>query len=153
MIYGHYCDHRITTLKFQPVKIQHAYDGAGFAAGTGLIEAHGMNDNGDIVGQALTSSGEKHAVQLNIGPFYFANHYFTDLGVTRLSSVATAISNELTIVGASQPSIDVTNNVDAIWHSQLGGFKLLNALNGNSGTATGLARNSMYTEYVAGYAL
>lgn len=151
VIYGRYCDHRITTLRFQPVKIQHAYDGAGFTAGTGLIEAFDMNDNGDIVGQAMTSGGEKHAVQLNIGAFYFSNHYFSDLGTPRLTSVATAISNELTVVGATQPSIDATSNVDAIWHSQLGGFRMLNALGGNSGAATGLARNSMYTEFAVGY--
>lgn len=41
--------------------------------------------------------------------------------------------------------------VDAIWHSQLGGFFVLNTLGGNVGMTTGLARNSMYTEFVTGY--
>ncbi len=151
IIYGKYCDHRIKTLRFRPVKVRHAYDGAGFRAGTGLTQAYGVNDNGEIVGQAVNSSGEKHAVWLNIGPYYFENHYFSELGTPRLTSSARAISNEGTIVGESQPSIGATTKVDAIWHSQLGGFALLNALGGNSGIATGLARTSTYTEYVSGF--
>lgn len=153
IIYGYYCDHRITTLRFKPVKIRHAYGGAGFNGGTGLTEAYGMNDNGSVVGQAITSGGEKHAVQLDIGSYSFENHYFSDLGTPRLQSTATAISNEYTVVGASQPSIGATNSIDAVWHSQLGGFTLLNALGGDSGTAMDLARNSMYTEFVAGYGI
>lgn len=153
VIYGRYCDYRITTLKYRPVQIQHAYDGAGFNAGTGLTNARSMNDNGDIVGQAVTPNGEKHAVQLNIGPVYFSNHYFTDLGTPGLNSIATAISNELTVAGASQPSMGTATMVDAVWHSQLGGFTLLNSLGSDTSRATGLARNSMYTEYMSGFGL
>lgn len=154
LIYSYRCDHRITTLRYRPVKIQHAYDGAGFNAGTGLLNAYDMNDNGDVVGQALTSEGDKHAVKVAIGPRYPAEHYFSSLGTPRLiNSVATAISNEQTIIGGVQPSIGAPSMVDAIWHSQLGGFLMLNTLGGNVGMTTGLARNSMYTEFVTGYGL
>lgn len=153
IIYGQYCDHRIKTLKFRPVKIRHSYDGGGFYAGTGLTEAYGMNDNSEIVGQAINTSGEKHAVWLHIGPFYHDNHYFSDLGTSRLTSAARAISNEDTMVGEAQPAIGSNESVDVIWHSQLGGFKHLNALGGGLGVATGLARNRNYTEFVSGYGL
>jgi len=151
-IYGKLCDYRVKTLKFRAVRIQHSYDGAGFSSGTGLSKAFGLNDNSDIVGQARTSGGELHAVRLNIGPYYFENHYFSDLGTPRLTSEARAISNEQTIVGASQYAIG-SSMVDAIWHSQLGGFRVLNALGGHRGAATGLARNSSYTEFVSGFGI
>ena len=154
VIYGYRCDHRITTLRFHPVKIQHAYGEAGFNVGTGLLNAYDMNDNGDVVGQALTSEGDKHAVKVLINPRYSDEHYFYSMGTPRLiNSVATAISNEQTVVGAIQPSIGASSMVDAIWHSQLGGFLVLNTLGGNVGMTTGLARNSMYTEFVTGHGL
>lgn len=144
-IYGHYCDYRIGTLLFRPVKLAHAYDGAGFAAGTGLKTAWRMNDNTDIVGSAIGTDGQEHAVRVQIGANYYSDHYFMDLGSSSKTNQARAINNLMTIVGEF-------NSRPGIWHSQLGFARDLYIPDTTYGRAIDIARNRMYTEYVTGYA-
>lgn len=151
VIYGRYCDHRSSKLEYHAVKIMQAYGGGGFDLGTGLKAAYGMNDNTDIVGTAVNSSGEVHAVKVQIGASYYSDHYFQDLGEPGVKSEARAINNIMTIVGASQIQAGSRKYYETIWHSQVGFNYPLYTLGTNGGVAVDLARNRMYTEYVTGY--
>lgn len=150
-IYGLHCAHRIQQLRYKAVKIQHAYGGAGFNGGETLRAAYRLNDNSAVVGEAITSSGEVHAVQVNIGPQYPEHHYFSDLGRVGLQSSARAISNEHTVVGHVQLMSSSPRSVEAIWHSQIAFHTPMQGFGGLQGVATDLARNSMYTEFASGY--
>ncbi len=152
-IYGYYCDHKITNIRFYAVKIQHYGGGAGFPGNAQLTAAYSMNDNTDNVGEAVTSAGEVHAVRTNVGDGNYYNHYFTDLGSLGYTSSARAINNLNTYVGSSQ-QVSGGEQVEGIWHSQISSSFYPLGANGNiRGVATGIARNQMYTEFVTGYSL
>lgn len=149
MMYGRACDYRVSALRFFAIPIRHAYFGGGFPQGVSLKRADAINDNSDIVGQVDDAAGTTHAVRVNIGPQYPEHHYFYDLGTLGTDSAALGINNIQTVIGG------VRHNgwmKPAIWHSQLGGLRVLDVLpNMKRGYATALAFNAYYTEYVTGY--
>lgn len=149
LIYGRACDYRVTQLRYVAVAIRHAYVGGGFAQGVSLTRADAINDNSDIVGQAEDADGTLHAVRVNIGPHYSDHHYFSDLGALGTDSLARGNNNIGTVVGAVRSN---QRMMPAIWHSQLGGMRILDVLaNMKRGYAVATAFNSFYTEYVTGY--
>ncbi len=158
-IYGKYCNYRVENLEFIAVKLSHAYGGGGFDGGQGLIQAYAMNDNTDIVGQAMTSSGELHAVWLQVGASFFNDHYFSDFGIEGATSAAHAISNNNTVVGEMQVDLESEFLNVGIAHSQLGTSYALDvvdgfdALGGGQGVALDIARDSRYTDYVVGHGI
>lgn len=100
--YGRDCGYRISTIRFKPIKIAHAYTDTNFTAGTGLLNVGHMNDRYTIVGQAYHRDGKKHAVAIQINEQYSENHYYTDLGLAQLTSSAGAADNHETLVGSAQ---------------------------------------------------
>ena len=152
-IYGLYCDFKLKNLRFTAYKLHHSWGGAGFDAGTTFTTAYQLNDNSDVVGSAITSAGDLHAVRMNVGDGNFTNLYFTDLGQPGLSSEARAANNLLTYVGKAQLDAANPGQQEVIWQSQLGMPYSLSALGTEGGVATGIAFNSFYTEYVSGYSV
>ena len=150
-IYGKYCNYRVDDLEFVAVKLSHKYGGAGFDEGIGLSQAYAMNDNTDIVGQAITSSGELHAVYVHVGASFYNDHYFSDYGIDGVASSARAISNNNTVVGGVQGDLNTGLLTEAIWHSQIGMNYTLDALGGIQGVALDIARDRMYKDYVVGH--
>ena len=139
-IYGKLCNYRVENPEFIAVKLQHSYDGAGFDVGTGLSAAYSMNDNTEIVGQAMTSNGDLHAAWMNIGAVYFHNHYISDLGVEGKTSSAHGINNVSTYVGQVELDGGSESFGEAIWHSQVGMNYPLEILGGNDGVALDITR-------------
>lgn len=153
-IYGYYCDHKIDNIRFHAVKIQHYGGGAGFPGNAQLDAAYRMNDNTDIVGEAITLNGETHAVRTNVGDGYYSNMYFTDLGSPGFASSARAINNIGTSLGSSQTNSSGASQIDGVWHSQLSpSFYALSSLGNSRGVTNGVARNRYYTEFATGYSV
>ena len=150
-IYGVYCDYQIPTLQFSAYRLEHAWGGAGFDAGTTFTQAYQINDVGDVIGSAVTSAGEQHAAMMKVGDGNFTNFYMYDLGQQGLSSSARTINNLMTFAGELQIDADDANFQAGIWHTQVGYPAVLNALGDERSVATDLARDELYTEYVTGY--
>lgn len=148
-MYGRACDYRVSELRYVAIPIRHAYFGGGFPQGVSLKRADAINDNSDIVGQVDDAAGTTHAVRVNIGPQYPDHHYFSDLGALGTDSVARGINNIGTVIGGVRHN---RRMMPAIWHSQLGGLRVLDVLpNMKRGYAIATSFNSYYTEYVTGY--
>ena len=138
--YGKLCNYRVVNPEFVAVKLQHSYGGAGFDVGTGLSAAYGMNDNTEIVGQAMTSNGDLHAAWVNVGAAYFSNHYISDLGIEGKESAAHGINNVSTYVGQVQLGESPESRGEAIWHTQVGMNYPLDILGGTDGVALDITR-------------
>ncbi|MDH5729441.1 MAG: S8 family serine peptidase [Gammaproteobacteria bacterium] len=152
-IYGRYCDYRIPEVRFSAYRLQHAYDGGGFNQGTTFNQAFQLNDNGDVVGSAITSNGEVHAARINVGDGNFENLYITDLGVAGFNSVARSVSNEMTYAGSAEANMGDGLQRDAIWHSALGNHLTLDSIGNTQGIGVDTARTQAYQEFIAGYGI
>lgn len=150
-IYGKPCDYRFTTLKFHAVKLQHSYDGHGFKNGAQFVAAYGMNDNGSIVGEAMTITGERHATSVEVGPRYPENIYFSNHGIARRSSSLRAIANNYFMVGTAQAAIGSASYQATAWDSQYGRHIALRGLTGKTGVATGIGKSYNQRLFVSGY--
>lgn len=150
-IYGKPCDYRFPTLNFRAVKLQHSYDGHGFDAGTQFVAAYGMNDNGSIVGEAITSNGERHAASVEVGPRYPENVYFSNHGADRRTSSLRAIANNYFMVGTAQAAIGSTAYQATAWDSQYGWQNPFRGLAGKMGVATGIGKSFTQRLFVSGY--
>lgn len=150
-IYGKPCDYRFTTLKFRAIKLQHSYDGHGFKVGAQFVAAYGMNDNGSIVGEAITNNGERHATSVEVGPRYPENIYFSNHGIARRSSSLRAIANNYFMVGTAQAAIGSTAYQATAWDSQYGWQIPLRGLVGKAGVATGIGKSYNQRLFVSGY--
>lgn len=150
-IYGKACDYRFSTLRFRAVKLQHSYEGHGFHAGAQFTVAYGMNDNGSVVGEAKSSSGEVRAVSVEVGNQYPENIYFSNFGVPRRSSSIRAIANNYFMVGTAQREIANTAQQATVWDSQYGWHQPLQGLAGKTGVATGIGKSFNQRLFVSGY--